>query len=62
MIWKGLEQYKRTASPENPGELCPLQKIIMAEWKLAAYVLALPPILRTILCCALVLTLVIVPS
>lgn len=60
--WKGLEQYKRTAGPENPVELCPLQKIIMTKWKIAAYALALPATLRTILCCALVLTLVIVPS
>ena len=62
MSWKGLEQYKRTAGPENPVERCPVQKIIMTEWKIAAYALALPATLRTILCCALVLTLVIVSS
>lgn len=48
--------------PKNPMELCPPQKIIMTEWKIAAYALALPATLTTILWCALVIILVIVPS
>lgn len=48
--------------PKNPMELCPLEKRIMTKWKTAAYALALPATLKTVLWRALVIILVTVHS